>query len=135
MFPTGSNQQQITLYPHRDDNNNWVLTNQTDPEVPLNASAPVFVENGAVLRLMHQITEKRLHSHDVRPPVSDQEWQNEVSGYGFPGFEGDANDYFRVEIVRGESAKGVARERLRYASLYASTYSVQLIQNSVWYIL
>lgn len=74
----------------------------------------MFIENGAVLRLEHKITEKRLHSHDVRPPVSEVEWQNEVSGYGFPGFEGDANDYFTVEIVKSKSKKGVARERLRY---------------------
>jgi dolichyl-phosphate-mannose--protein O-mannosyl transferase len=46
--------------------------------------------------------------------MTDTEWQNEVSGYGFPGFEGDANDFFRVEIVRSESKKGVAHERLRY---------------------
>jgi dolichyl-phosphate-mannose-protein mannosyltransferase len=77
----------------------------------------VFIENGAVLRLQHVITEKRLHSHDVRPPVTETEWQNEVSGYGFPGFEGDANDYFRVEIVQDESVKGPARERLRYTNL------------------
>jgi dolichyl-phosphate-mannose-protein mannosyltransferase len=76
--------------------------------------APVMITEGAVLRLQHQITEKRLHSHDVRPPMTDTEWQNEVSGYGFPGFEGDANDFFRVEIVRSESKKGVAHERLRY---------------------
>lgn len=114
MYPTGSNQQQVTLYPHRDDNNLWILTNQTDPETPYNASAPVLIEEGAVLRLQHQITEKRLHSHDVRPPVTETEWQNEISGYGFPGFDGDANDYFRVEIVKDQSVKGVARERLRY---------------------
>jgi dolichyl-phosphate-mannose-protein mannosyltransferase len=128
MYPTGSQQQQITLYPHRDDNNLWILANQTDPETPSNASgtsppllsilliyvAPVFIEDGAVIRLMHMITEKRLHSHDVRPPVSEAEWQNEVSGYGFAGFEGDANDYFRVEIVKSETPRGVARKRLRY---------------------
>jgi dolichyl-phosphate-mannose-protein mannosyltransferase len=72
-----------------------------------------MIENGAILRLEHRVTEKRLHSHDVRPPVSDVEWQNEVSGYGFPGFAGDANDFFRVEIVKSETPKGVARERLR----------------------
>ena len=99
----------------------------TDPEIPYNASgtqlglafkslltiAPVFIKHGDVIRLEHKITEKRRHSHDVRAPVSDVEWQNEVSAYGYPGFEGDANDYFRVEIVKSKSKKGVARERLR----------------------
>lgn len=113
MYPAGSSQQQITLYPHRDENNLWLLTNQTDPEIAFNTSAPVFVENGAVVRLMHIGTEKRLHSHDVRPPVSEVEWQNEVSGYGFPGFEGDANDFFRIEIVKSHSRKGEARKRVR----------------------
>ena len=113
MYPAGSNQQQVTLYPHRDDNNLWFIFNQTDPEIPFNASAPVFIKNGAIVRLQHLITEKRLHSHDVRPPVTDAEWQNEVSAYGFPGFEGDANDWFRVEIVKSQSTKGPARERLR----------------------
>lgn len=77
-----------------------------------------MVENGAIIRLQHLITEKRLHSHDVRPPVTEAEWQNEVSGYGFPGFEGDANDFFRVEIIKGESVRGVARERLRCPPLF-----------------
>jgi dolichyl-phosphate-mannose-protein mannosyltransferase len=124
MYPGGSNQQQITLYPHIDDNNLWLLQNQTDPEEPVNSTgippssrlivAPIMIEEGAVIRLQHQISEKRLHSHDVRPPVTDSDWQNEVSGYGFPGFEGDANDFFRVEIVKDYSQKGVARDRLRY---------------------
>ena len=44
MYPGGSNQQQITLYPHRDDNNIWILTNSTDPEIPYNMSglAPYY---------------------------------------------------------------------------------------------
>ena len=77
--------------------------------------APVLVKDGDVIRLQHFVTEKRLHSHDVRPPMTEADWQNEVSGYGFPGFAGDANDFFRVKIVKSQTAKGVARERLRYA--------------------
>ena len=90
------------------------------------------------IRLEHKTTEKRLHSHDVRPPVSEVDFQNEVSGYGFPGsvslrlrsispfrsrlirptnsFSGDANDDFIVELsphTRGGQDKHKARKRLR----------------------
>lgn len=124
MYPTGSLQQQITLYPHKDDNNIWVLENQTQPlgidGQPINGTDAWdklpevhHIVDGTVLRLFHQPTFRRLHSHDVRPPVSEAEWQNEVSAYGYEGFEGDANDYFRVEIVKKQSKGALAKERLR----------------------
>lgn len=122
MYPTGSKQQQITLYPHKDDNNVWLLQNQTQPldsnGEMINGTqawddAPIFIEDGAVLRLYHTQTHRRLHSHDVRPPVTEADWQNEVSAYGYEGFDGDANDYFRVEIVKKKSITPVSKERLR----------------------
>ena len=124
MYPTGSKQQQITLYPHKDDNNVWLLENQTQPldinGQPINGSdawnnlpETPYIKNGAVLRLYHAPTHRRLHSHDVRPPVTEADWQNEVSAYGYEGFDGDANDFFRVEIVKKKSKGGVAQDRLR----------------------
>ncbi|KAK4125133.1 glycosyltransferase family 39 protein [Parathielavia appendiculata] len=124
MYPTGSKQQQVTLYPHKDDNNLWLLENQTQPldmhGEPINGTNAwynlpelPYIENGAVIRLYHLPTHRRLHSHDVRPPVTEADWQNEVSAYGYEGFDGDANDFFRVEIVKKKSKAGVAQERLR----------------------
>ena len=123
MYPTGSKQQQITLYPHKDDNNVWLLENQTQPldvaGAAINGSfawdklEPTMIVDGTVLRLLHRTTERRLHSHDVRPPVTEAEWQNEASAYGYEGFEGDANDYFRVEIVKSMSDGAEAKKRLR----------------------
>ncbi|KAB5547008.1 glycosyltransferase family 39 protein [Coniochaeta sp. 2T2.1] len=124
MYPTGSKQQQITLYPHKDENNVWFLENQTQP---LDANGetingtyawdnlpePEYIKDGAVLRLYHMPTHRRLHSHDVRPPITEADWQNEVSAYGYEGFDGDANDFFRVEIVKKQSRGTVAKERLR----------------------
>ena len=41
-----------------------------------------------------------LHSHDHRMPMSDDKESNEVSAYGgTPGFQGDSNDHWRVEVV------------------------------------
>ncbi|KAF2488868.1 PMT-domain-containing protein [Lophium mytilinum] len=123
MYPTGSKQQQITLYPHKDENNVFVLENQTLPEMPDGSKVegpkawdnfgPQFIEDGSVLKLYHVTTDRRLHSHDVRAPVTEADWQNEVSAYGYEGFEGDANDLFRVEIVKSMSDGAEAKKRLR----------------------
>ncbi|ORY19838.1 Dolichyl-phosphate-mannose-protein mannosyltransferase-domain-containing protein [Clohesyomyces aquaticus] len=123
MYPTGSKQQQITLYPHKDENNVWLLENQTLPEVlsgpkPEGPKAwdnigPIFIEDGSVIRLYHVTTDRRLHSHDVRAPITEADWQNEVSAYGYEGFEGDANDLFRIEIIKSMSDGAEAKKRLR----------------------
>jgi len=123
MYPTGSKQQQITLYPHKDENNLWLMENQTQPELPdgtkiegpkaWDALEPSYIEDGAVVKLYHVVTDRRLHSHDVRPPVTEADWQNEVSAYGYEGFEGDANDLFKIEIIKSMSDGPVAKTRLR----------------------
>lgn len=115
LYETGSKQQQITLYPHKDNNNDWLVENITRPEdgVPWEEREIAHIEDGNLIRLKHITTHHRLHSHDVRPPVTEQDYQNEVSAYGYEGFDGDANDNFRVEIVKERSLKGPARERLR----------------------
>ena len=117
----GSKQQHITLYPHIDKNDEWKIVPLLDPNansgsfpvpsVPLfaplihplaNASSVMetltYIKPGMVIRHLHPSTGKHLHSHDVRPPVSEVDFQNEVSGYGFEGFEGDANDNWVVEL-------------------------------------
>ncbi|KAH2979377.1 hypothetical protein KXV25_003812 [Aspergillus fumigatus] len=122
MYPTGSKQQQITLYPHKDENNVFILENQTQPLGPFGqVEGPYawdnitteYIQDGAVVRLYHAMTHRRLHSHDERPPVTDVDWQFEVSAYGYEGFPGDANDLFRVEIVKSKSDGEEAKKRLR----------------------
>ena len=122
MYPGGSKQQQITLYPHKDENNVWLVENQTQPldvageeikGVKAWDADPQPVKDGSLVRLYHMVSDRRLHSHDVRPPVSEADWQNEVSAYGYEGFEGDANDLFRVEIIKSMSDGAKAKENLR----------------------
>ncbi|KAL9114827.1 MAG: hypothetical protein Q9227_001070 [Pyrenula ochraceoflavens] len=123
MYPGGSKQQQITLYPHKDENNVWIAENQTQPVTAENVTIPgpqawadlkpEWIKNGDVIKLYHITTHRRLHSHDVRPPVTEADWQNEVSAYGYEGFEGDANDLFRVEIIPSMSDGAEAKSRLR----------------------
>ena len=111
-YPGGSKQQQITLYPHRDENNDWIVLNQTD-SIDYETTSPIYVENGMTIRLIHNITQKRLHSHDVRPPITEVDYQNEVTAYGFEGFDGDANDFFQVEIENGDRSDGESSKRIK----------------------
>ncbi|TDL15830.1 glycosyltransferase family 39 protein [Rickenella mellea] len=116
-FPTGSKQQQITLYPHRDANNNWLIINATsdngDPSYDPEIGPLEYIRPFAQIKLQHLATDKRLHSHDFRPPVSDVDFQNEVSAYGAPGFAGDANDNWIVEIEGGDRRDRESWKRLR----------------------
>lgn len=108
MYPGGSQQQQITLYPHLDSNNEWLIE-------PYNMSIPnefVQLKHGDKVRFKHLNTHRRLHSHDEKPPVSERDWQKEVSCYGFEGFEGDANDDWIFEIVEHAST-GKGKEEVR----------------------
>jgi dolichyl-phosphate-mannose-protein mannosyltransferase len=73
----------------------------------------VYLANGHRIKLRHTATEKHLHSHDHRPPVSEVDFQNEVSAYGLKGFVGDANDDWIVEIYEGDRRDKKSKERVR----------------------
>lgn len=109
-YPTGSKQQQITLYPHLDSNNNWLVEHYNDT-TPDNEFVPVT--DGMKIRLKHVNSGKRLHSHDEKPPVTERDWQKEASCYGFEGFAGDANDDFVVEIVQKRTHDEESKKNLK----------------------
>ncbi|TCD69192.1 hypothetical protein EIP91_008488 [Steccherinum ochraceum] len=107
---------QITLYPHRDSNNDWRIYNASESSTiqdDMNANPLVHVTSGMRIKLRHIATDKALHSHDFRPPVSDVDFQNEVSAYGAPGWTGDMNDDWIVEIKEGDKRDRESFKRLR----------------------
>jgi dolichyl-phosphate-mannose-protein mannosyltransferase len=73
----------------------------------------VYIEHGTRIKLRHVVTDKAMHSHEVRPPVSDVDFQNEVSAYGMAGFAGDINDDWIVEIEKGDRSDKESSKRLR----------------------
>jgi len=96
-YKTGSKQQQITCYSHRDNNNIWIVES-TD-----NSTKSTFqpLKNGDIIRLRHKTTQRRLHSHDnkeFKPPVSQQDFQYEATGYGNPNII-DTNDHWRIKVI------------------------------------
>ncbi|KAG0759880.1 hypothetical protein G6F62_004702 [Rhizopus arrhizus] len=107
FYPEGSQQQQITLYPFRDDNNWWRILKANETEQKLvedlmandNKTPLQYVRNGDLVRLEHvETAPRKLHSHDEPAPVTETTYHKEVSGYGFPDHEGDSNDFWKVEI-------------------------------------
>lgn len=96
IYPVGSNQQQVTCYHYKDENNDWIILPRWD-EPEYDADGPIrFLSDGDVVRFSHVPTKRNLHSHPVTAPVSKLNW--EVSGYG-DGKIGDLHDYWVVEVV------------------------------------
>jgi len=49
-YPTGSEQQQVTCYHHKDANNDWIIKYPWNVVAP-EKSTPVFVKHGDIIRL------------------------------------------------------------------------------------
>ncbi|KAI7868703.1 Dolichyl-phosphate-mannose-protein mannosyltransferase-domain-containing protein [Spinellus fusiger] len=116
-YPEGSKQQQVTCYHYKDDNNHWIVKHARNEE----KEGTVFLEQGALVRLVHASTERNLHSHPINAPITSTQW--EVSGYGNETV-GDSQDHWIVEIVQGTEGKDTGRVqslttllRLRHAQL------------------
>ena len=84
-----------------------------DPYTNWNDHDISYITSGTRVKIRHVQTDKSLHSHDVRPPVSDVDFQQEVSGYGIPNYAGDTNDDWIVEIHRGDKRDKESSKRLR----------------------
>jgi dolichyl-phosphate-mannose-protein mannosyltransferase len=110
MYPTGSKQQQVTIYHHKDANNLFVIKrpyvvnvtySDNDLNDPLEEEDFVNLRHGDSVRLMHLLTGRFLHSHNEQAPLSTKkEHHAEVSCYGHdPSHFSDLNDNWLVLIV------------------------------------
>ncbi|CCF60420.1 hypothetical protein KAFR_0K00650 [Kazachstania africana CBS 2517] len=97
LYPTGSQQQQITAYGFKDNNNEWFfdrargLVNWNETETD-----DEFVKNGNSYRLVHRGTGRNLHTHPVLAAMTKSEW--EVAGYGDHEI-GDLKDNWVIEVI------------------------------------
>lgn len=81
----------------------WRILNATIdgyPQYDYETQPLEYIKHGSHIKLRHIATDKSLHSHDIRPPVSDVDFQNEVSAYGATGFMGDLNDDWIIEVEK-----------------------------------
>jgi len=128
-YKTGSKQQQVTCYPFHDQNSLFLVRPEIergDNETLVEKKIEGFVKirHGNVVRLLHQRTKKFLHSHDVRAPVTDNEFHNEVSGYELSSKPGDTNDNWRVEVDDTGDLKAITnRFRLIHVNTGCALFS------------
>lgn len=112
-FDGGSRQQHVTGYGHRDLNNIWMVENISVTDENIHTAPFSVLTDGALVRFRHFQTLRRLHSHHHKAPISDNDYQFEVSAYGADGFMGDLNDVWQVEIVQEESVPDIAKTEWR----------------------
>ena len=97
-YPVGSQQQQVTGYGYQDENNEWSFQRVRSLPTWNNEETEIeYIQDGEVYRIVHTLSGKNLHSHQVQAPVSVNHY--EVTGYGNLK-EGDDFDYWMIEIVK-----------------------------------
>jgi len=99
---SGSGQQIITLIPNNGKHTSLLLIREGDDKPACTPGEPI--ECGQQVRLTHLQTDKNLHTHLIRSPLSRQQ---EVTGFGENG-EGDRGDNWT--IVCGSGAKLLRRD-------------------------
>jgi dolichyl-phosphate-mannose-protein mannosyltransferase len=141
-YPAGSLQQQVTGYYHKDPNNMFFiqrphgffknseqdehLENQDSHfhvgEQTFHANSRIsedeisFLKDGDVVRLVHQMTNRNLHSHRVQAHVTKADF--EVSAYGNDTAFADLNDHWRICMI--DDVSPVANPERRVRSLSAA---------------
>lgn len=120
-YTSGSHEQQVTLYGFDPDaNNEWVLEmkQRLHPGELERKVRPI--KDGDTVRLLHRHTGKFLRATDVRPPISEQTYNNEVSCLGRQDMEPhDPNFEWRVRTLakRDRRRNDLAMIKLRTAEL------------------
>ncbi|XP_063430399.1 protein O-mannosyl-transferase 2-like [Mytilus trossulus] len=99
-------QQQVTTYAHKDENNMWIIK-PADTQWT-KTDSPELVKSGDLVRLEHIVTKRLLHSHREPAPLTKRHYQ--VAGYGVNG-SGDANDVWILEVVGGSTGAAVQTVR------------------------
>lgn len=93
-FPGGSEQQQVTCYSHKDNNNEFRIERAWGGALAEKDEVPQFIKSADMIRLVHVATKKNLHSHEYPAPVTEGE--NEVTCFGTEEM-GDDGDHWYIE--------------------------------------
>ncbi|KAJ3415012.1 Protein O-mannosyltransferase 2 [Chytridiales sp. JEL 0842] len=77
VYPSGSGQQQVTCYHHKDSNNDWIIEKPWGQSIN-ETDEPEFIKDGSIVRLVHQPSGRNLHSQMEKAPVTTHEYEVEI---------------------------------------------------------
>ena len=102
QWGSGSGQQSVTAVDKADDPNSYWTVKEGHGQASCVRGVPV--KCGDTVRLEHSPTQKNLHSHNYRSPLSSLQ---EVSCFGEGQGEGDRLDDWQLECVDAAATDGV----------------------------
>ncbi|SCU98169.1 LADA_0H11034g1_1 [Lachancea dasiensis] len=98
----GSGEQQVSLFIYSNDaDNEWIIEPSSDTLEYKTKLEPV--KNGASIKLRHRTTGKLLRASSAKPPISEQDYDHEVSCTGDEKYRGDADETWRLRFERGKT--------------------------------
>lgn len=92
-YPSGSREQMVSLTQEEDDYNNKWLVEFTKPNFD---EAPRRVNDFGKVRLRHLATGKLLRASSAKPPVSEQDYNSEISCTGDFDYIGNSDELWTV---------------------------------------
>lgn len=94
-YPGGSREQLVTVSDIEDTEwNKWIL----EPSDNFDLNNNIDESHHVVLR--HKMTSKLLRVSSAKPPISEQEYDKEVSCTGNAEYVGDRDEYWRLETTK-----------------------------------
>lgn len=119
-YLTGSGEQQVTLFEGQEPYNEWIVETVGKTQEGVLQSRLRPVKDGDTIRLYHKGTGRFLHVNDMRPPVTEHDYANEVScNSNRKELLGDVNYEFKVRILAKEphAPNNLAMIKLRSTEL------------------
>ncbi|EDO18866.1 hypothetical protein Kpol_1023p35 [Vanderwaltozyma polyspora DSM 70294] len=97
-YESGSGEQQVSLSQNETDKQNeWIIEHESAGfDV---SSRNVVIENGSKIRLRHKSSGKLLRASTAKPPVSEQDYTNEVSCTRDEDYKGETDELWTIHIT------------------------------------
>lgn len=129
-YPTGSQQQQVTLYDYLDVNNEWIIEDRNPGKEDSWSESQHKISYGSSIKLRHAATGKYLRVNDQRGPVSEQEYDYEVTCDGEQNIVNSIEDVWVVNMAPEYALKdGILNENITLDNLLHPVGNVFRLKN------